>query len=254
MRCEEARPILSAGLDGEIGEDRRQEVERHLSGCAQCREAVAGIRDLRRRLGQIGREAVPVELEARIRARLVTEHTEARRPGIGRWFMPTLQSAGLRAAAVVLLALASALAGWQLGRLGTGTLAIEHDVLAAHVRSLLQASPIEVASSSTHSVKPWFTGRIEFAPPVKDLSIEGFTLIGGRVEYIGEKRVAALVYKRRLHVINVLMWPSAGKERTPAQAVALKGYNAVSWSSAGMTYWAISDLNAAELAELAVLY
>ena len=253
MRCEEARPILSAGLDGEIGEDRRQEVERHLSGCAQCREVAVGFRDLRRELGQIGREAVPIELESRIRARLSTEHAETRRPAIGRWFMPALQSAGLRAAAVVLLALASALAGWQLGRLGTGAPAIEHDVLAAHVRSLLQASPIEVASSSTHSVKPWFAGRIEFAPAVKDLSAEGFMLVGGRVEYIGGKRVAALVYKRRLHVINVLMWPAAGQERSPPRAVELKGYNAVSWSSAGMTYWAISDLNAAELAELPAL-
>jgi anti-sigma factor RsiW len=253
MRCEEARQLLSASLDGELGEDRRTDVEAHLRGCARCQEASAAWRHMRRGLTAVGREPVPVDLAPRIRARLATE--DATGAAAGRpWWPPAIHTKARRVAAMLIVAGASALAGWQLGRHSSDQLAIEHDVLAAHVRSLLQANPIEVASSSTHSVKPWFTGRIEFAPTVKDLSGEGFALTGGRVEYVGGRRIAALVYKRRLHVINIMMWPADGKERLAPRAVLLRGYNAVTWSSAGMTYWAISDLNSSELAELAAHY
>ena len=128
---------------------------------------------------------------------------------------------------------------------------LEREVVSAHVRSLLQDSPFQVASSDTHTVKPWFSGRIDFSPAVKDLTAEGFPLLGGRIDYIGERRVAALVYRRRQHAVNVFLWPSTGTGEPGHDA--LKGYNLLAWNSGGMTYWAISDLNGEELQQLQAL-
>ena len=115
------------------------------------------------------------------------------------------------------------------------------------MRSLLQESPIQVASSEAHTDKPWFAGRLEFAPSVKDLTAEGFPLAGARLDYIGDRRVAALVYHRRLHVVNVFEWPATdGADSAPRDFVH-KGYNVVSWGKGGIAYWAISDLNIGEL-------
>jgi anti-sigma factor RsiW len=128
---------------------------------------------------------------------------------------------------------------------------VEREILTAHRRSLVQDKPIQIASSDGHTVKPWFNGRIDFAPPVRDLTFAGFLLVGGRVDIIGENRVAAIVYKRREHVINVFMWPSSNAPVAQTAAhIAIKGYNAVTWSAPGLTYWAVSDLNFNELNNL----
>ena len=96
-------------------------------------------------------------------------------------------------------------------------------------------------------MKPWFAGRIDFSPAVKDLAADGFALSGGRLDLVGDRRIAAVVYKRRQHVINVFMWPASGLEMGGPKLAALKGYNALTWTAGGLTYWAVSDLNAAEL-------
>ena len=127
---------------------------------------------------------------------------------------------------------------------------LDGDIVSAHVRSLLQESPIQIASSDSHTVKPWFNGRIDFAPDFKDLAAEGFPLLGGRLDYIGERRVGAIVYRRRLHVVNVFMWPAPTAEAKPPRMETAKGYNLLSWSRNGVTYWAVSDLNSGELSQL----
>jgi anti-sigma factor RsiW len=130
------------------------------------------------------------------------------------------------------------------------TAMLERDVVTAHVRSLLQESQTQVASSETHTVKPWFAGRLDFAPGVKDLANEGFPLAGARLDYIGERRVAALVYRRRLHVVNVFVWPAADAADSAPRELVYRGYNLLSWSKGGIAYWAISDLNMGELRQL----
>jgi anti-sigma factor RsiW len=130
------------------------------------------------------------------------------------------------------------------------TAMLKRDVAAAHVRSLLQDSPTQIASSEMHVVKPWFAGRIDFAPAVKDLAAEGFPLAGARLDYIGERRVAALVYRRRLHVISVFLWPAPNGTDSAPHEMAHRGYNLVAWSKGGIAYWAISDLNMDELRQL----
>jgi len=126
---------------------------------------------------------------------------------------------------------------------------LQREILTAHVRSLVQDRPIQIASSDGHMVKPWFNGRIDFAPMVKDLTFAGFPLAGGRVEIVDGRRIAALVYKRREHVINVFMWP-ATEPGQAARHFAVKGYNVLTWSAAGAIYWAVSDLNASEMGDL----
>ncbi|MDF2996105.1 MAG: transrane anti-sigma factor [Xanthobacteraceae bacterium] len=130
--------------------------------------------------------------------------------------------------------------------------ALSRDVLAAHVRSLLQDNPVQIASLDTQTVKLWFAGRLEYSPVVRNLSTEGFELFGGRLDYVDGQRVAALVYKRRLHRINVFVWPS-DRGASVSYSGKLDGFNVFGWSKAGMTYWAVSDLNEGELHEFQAL-
>ena len=157
-----------------------------------------------------------------------------------------MRQAAVVAAACVLSALAT---WWIVGTAGEAS-RLEQDVLAAHVRSLLQDSPIQVASSDAHTVKPWFAGRVDFSPEVKDLAPEGFPLLGGRLDYVGGRRVGAVVYKRRLHTINVFMWPSSSLGHAAPQLVTRNGYNLLAWSRGGVAYWAVSDLAAGDLRQL----
>jgi anti-sigma factor RsiW len=126
---------------------------------------------------------------------------------------------------------------------------ITDDVLAGHVRSLLVDHLTDVATSDQHTVKPWFNGKIDFAPPVVDLARDGFPLQGGRVDYIGGRVVAALVYKRQSHIINVFVWPAASGETTTTlrTSASRDGYNMTNWSAGGLTFWAVSDVNADDL-------
>ena len=147
-----------------------------------------------------------------------------------------LLACGMTAGATALLM--SRMQGWA---------ALERDIAAAHVRSLLQDSPLQVASSDAHTIKPWFAGRLDFAPTVRDLTAEGFPLAGARLDFVGERRVAALVYRRRLHLVNVFVWPSADGIDSAPRGLIHRGYNVVTWSKEGILYWAISDLNMAEM-------
>jgi anti-sigma factor RsiW len=125
------------------------------------------------------------------------------------------------------------------------------ELVSSHVRSLMANHALDVISTDQHTVKPWFDGKLDFAPPVKDLAAKEFPLIGGRLDYIGNRAVAALVFQRHKHVINLFIWPDAGKDSAPMSAPARQGYNIIHWSQAGMSCWTVSDLNTQELLEFA---
>ncbi|MES1195646.1 MAG: anti-sigma factor, partial [Steroidobacter sp.] len=124
------------------------------------------------------------------------------------------------------------------------------EVVASHVRSLEENHLIDIANSNHHVIKPWFAGRVDYSPMVVDLSGKGFELVGARLDYLQHRKVAALVYRHGAHVINVFMWPSSETDKLP-RLMAKQGYNIEYWDRDGMSYWAVSDMNRAELAEFA---
>ncbi|MDP9292579.1 MAG: hypothetical protein M3O82_09485 [Verrucomicrobiota bacterium] len=126
------------------------------------------------------------------------------------------------------------------------------ELTASHVRSLLATHLMDVASADQHTVKPWFDGKLDFAPPVKDLAEWGYPLAGGRLDYVSGRTVAALVYKRQKHFINLFIWPSDDASPTPRTSMK-DGYNLATWSNNGMTFWAVSDVNQSDLLEFANL-
>jgi anti-sigma factor RsiW len=258
MQCERARELLSPYVDGELSAEERRAVAAHIQGCRTCEAQVADFHRVGRTLAETGREPMPKALALRLRANLAREAEKVspalvepvtvmaasrRRPFATPSF---LRQAAAMAAVCVVSALVT---WWVLGTFGE-TSRLEQDVLAAHMRSLLQDSPIQVASSDSHTVKPWFAGRIDFAPDVKDLSAEGFPLIGGRLDYVSGRRVVAVVYKRRLHTVNVFMWPSTSPGDAAPRLVSRNGYNLITWSRGGTSFWAVSDLSAGDLSQL----
>jgi len=194
--------------------------------------------------------AAPDTLRQRVRAAVRDAARESRRPRfmtarVKRW-----------------LALAASLAvvtsgGWWLGVSRATATALADQVLASHVRSLMPGHLTDVLSSDQHTVKPWFNGKIDYSPPVLDFAGQGFPLIGGRLDYVGGRPVAALVYGRRQHIINVFLWPvSAGSragEGGGSASRSRQGYHELHWTSGDYTYWVASDLGLPELQQFADL-
>src|SRR6266404_3880836 len=131
---------------------------------------------------------------------------------------------------------------------------LAQEIVSDHVRSLQMPGHLtDVLSSDQHTVKPWFDGKVDFAPPVKDFTSQDFHLYGGRLEYLNNRTVATLIYQRRLHYINLYIWPSEQAGSTSEVTTQRQGYNLIQWTKSGMNYWTISDLNNFELHQFASL-
>jgi len=242
MNCEDAKPLLDSFADGELDLVNHVQVEAHVDECLPCDHAYRNTTALKNALA--GEELyfkAPVELRTRIRSSLHEAAEESFWRGLLKWrWMPTMA-----AAAIVVVALFSSLAVLRPSSNSEDLLA--NEMVSAHVRSLmLDQHTTDVVSTDQHTVKPWFEGKLDFSPPVIDLAPQGFALIGGRLDYLGGRPVAALVYQRRQHLINVFIYPAQDKHNESG-ASTRHGFNIIHWTKSGMTFWAVSDLNAGEL-------
>jgi anti-sigma factor RsiW len=241
---ENIRELLHAYVDGELDLANTRETERHLQSCANCRGIEKAIRELRNALtNDAPAYRAPAHLRRNVRAALRRE-AKSTRQTLSPWLM---FATGAAFAAVIL-----GFALFQMTRTAR-TDAIVDQVVANHVRSLLAAQLVDVVSSDQHTVKPWFDGKIDFAPEVRDLSANGFPLVGGRLDYLDGKTVAALVYQRNKHPINLFITPEPTSQSISPKVMNRRGYNVFSWTNSGMKYWAVSDLNQTELREFTEL-
>ena len=242
---ERIRELLHAYVDGELDLANARETERHLRSCADCRGTEKAIRELRSALtSEATAYRAPAHLRRNVRAALRREAKSSRQI-LSPWLTFTTGAAF----AAILLGFVI----FQTTR-ATRTNAIVDQVVANHVRSLLAAQLVDVVSSDQHTVKPWFDGKIDFAPEVRDLSTDGFPLVGGRLDYLDGKTVAALVYQRNKHPINLFITPATTSRSTSARIATRRGYNILAWTNKGMNYWAVSDLNQVELRQFTGLF
>jgi anti-sigma factor RsiW len=237
--------LLHAYVDGELDLANAREAERHLKSCADCREKEKAIRELRAALtSDAPAYRAPAHLRKRLRAAWRHEARSTRQT-LSPWLMFAT------GAAFAALIVAGAL--FQTTRAARGNTIVDQ-VVANHVRSLLATHLVDVVSSDQHTVKPWFDGKVDFAPVVRDFSANGFPLIGGRLDYLDGKTVVALVYHRNKHPINLFITPASTNRNSSPTGVVRRGYNVLSWTNNGMNYWTVSDLNEAELRQFAALF
>jgi anti-sigma factor RsiW len=240
LRCEETRELIHAYADGELDLVKSMEIEKHLQACDDCAEAHQAIRTLSPVIGDRAvRFDPPANLERRLQSALRRENRTQRKSFTMSWRWLWAVTSFVVVIGVVWAVAAS------LNRRSQNDL-LAQEIVSSHVRSLMADHLTDVPSSDQHTVKPWFAGKLDFSPPVKDLAPQGFSLNGGRLDYIGHRPVAALVYQRRQHSINVFIWPSTDSAAMNESA-ASHGYNVIRWSQAGMAYWVVSDLNLDEL-------
>jgi anti-sigma factor RsiW len=241
MNCQQARLLIDACADGELDPAGVLEMEQHLRECPGCMEVFRNVQKLRKSLKQDAlRFSAPVELRQMVKAELRPHPEAGRRFWIWNWPATATTSAAVICLAVSLsLTFIHPSAQQQLAQ----------EIVSSHIRSLMANHEMDVASSDQHTVKPWFDGKLDFSPPVKDLSAQGFPLTGGRLDYLNNRAVAALVFHRAKHVVNLFIWPTSERNSEPAARTPINGYNLIHWVHGGMTFWAVSDLNEKELME-----
>ncbi|CAN0621456.1 putative transmembrane anti-sigma factor [Burkholderia multivorans] len=286
MDCNETRMLLDADVDRELPPTDALRVQRHVDGCDACRRERETLAMLGRVVRQAGYHRAPDALHARIAAALPGSagreplETPAARPAGWRGWLRRVgggaaASAGARTGRGVAGAGAKAggpawagrpfaalPVGWltglalalALGAAGGAALTAQRltaarladELVASHIRAGLSARDLDVVSTDRHTVKPWFNGRLDYAPPVVDLGANGFALAGGRLDYVGQRRVAVLVYRYRQHLIDVYVFP--GADGPAARAAVRQGYALERWQAAGMTWWAVTDAEPSALA------
>jgi anti-sigma factor RsiW len=240
MTCDEAEILLHALIDGELDAGHAREVEAHVAQCPHCAASLAAYRQMSQAIaGAELRYKAPNSLRLRVEAALPkTTAAAPSRRAVLRGFALGSGVSAIAATGLVALVLRN-----------DDQERIMSEIVSAHLRSLQAGHLTDVLSTDQHTVKPWFNGRLDVAPPVIDLTAQGFTLIGGRLDYVDARPIGAVIYKRRAHVINLFVAQTSNIRRRAARTETFQGYNIRHWSDRGLNFWAISDIGADELAE-----
>ncbi|SDP18013.1 anti-sigma factor [Afipia sp. GAS231] len=239
MTCDEAEILLQALIDGELDAGHARDVENHVESCPRCAAMLKDYREMSLAMADAGvRYTAPAALRARIEAALPQPRQLQSRRGVLRGFAMGSAVSALAATGLVAIVLRHD----DMER-------IQSEVVSAHLRSLQAGHLTDVISTDQHTVKPWFNGRLDVSPPVIDLTTQGFTLIGGRLDYVDTRAIGAVVYRRRQHIINLFVSQTASTEHRTARIETIQGFNIRHWSDRGLNYWAVSDLAKDELAD-----
>ncbi|HKD62605.1 MAG TPA: anti-sigma factor [Candidatus Acidoferrales bacterium] len=277
MVCDDNARFLQGYLDGELDLVRSLEIEEHLKTCPDCAQELWNQQTLRKAFRSSSLyERAPARLADRIRASVAREATAGASTNAAANAAPTAENAPAKKAMIVSMTpapISSKRAAWNwlavaaavllmltvtwrivpgLSWRGNSDLLTE-EIVSSHIRSLQPDHLFDVKSTDQHTVKPWFNGKLDFSPPVRDLAEDGYPLVGGRLDYVDHRAVAALVYQRRQHLINVFIWPEGKESGQPARMKSVHGYNMVAWEANGMYHCAVSDLNRGELEQFAEL-
>jgi len=244
MNCETTLRLLDAYVDAELDAADAAALGAHLNGCVACREQLLAIRALKAAVkAKAPYHRAPASLRTAVARQIGLR--EPRR--VGHFLRPEWLTQAVAAGVVAVLASGIT---FQLAVPSAYEIATA-DALSSHARSLIARQIVDVVSSDQHTVKPWFNGRLDFTPPVKDTAADGFPLVGGRIDYVNERQVAALVYKRRQHYIDVFIWPSSRGDARTLRETARRGFTVLSWSDPDFAFFTVSDLDPAELREFA---
>jgi len=248
MECNESLSLMSAYVDDELDSSSAIRFATHLAGCPACTLAYEEMQELHTTIKTHGiRYTAPSHLRHRIQSALPRDPTPARKPAKLPWAWINFGVAtAFSAAFAVTLALYMTVPS-EADR-------FEQEIVASHARSLMADHLADVASSDQHTVKPWFTGKLDFSPAVYDLAQQGYPLIGGRLDYLDGRAVAALAYRHHRHVMNLFVWPDKSHRDLPLQISSRQGFQLMHWTKAGMRYWAVSDMNAQDLVEFERLF
>jgi anti-sigma factor RsiW len=272
MTCEEAAAQAGAYLDSEA--EVGTPIADHVATCPNCARLLAQRRAWRRVVRTAPRFEAPAGLGDRVRAALATSAITASAAAASRRLeaisttpakpavpptpvrRSTAIAAWMTAVAALILCGVLGLWTWTLMRSAPAAEAdlVARDVVASHIRSLMAQHLTDVPSSDRHTVKPWFAGKVPFALAVPDPRAEGFALEGGRLDYVDGRTVAALVYRRHLHAINVFVWPLGAADKPANGPHTQAGYDAIAWVARGQQHWAVSDVNVAELRQFVDLF
>jgi len=249
MTCQESVRLLPGYFDSELDLVHTLEIEDHLRTCAACTSALEADRALRTTIARSNlRFSAPPNVVRNVRAEIANsfpQEKSASRSWSWNW--------GFAATAAALIF--CAVLTWKLLPANTpnNSGSIADQAIADHIRALMPGHLSDVESTDQHTVKPWFDGKLDFAPPVENFTAQGFPLIGGRLDYLDHHPAAALVYQRRKHFVSVFLLPATGEPDRAESKTTERGYNVISWTRGAMNYWLVSDLNPAELEELAKL-
>src|SRR5712672_2877510 len=239
MTCDEAEVLLHALIDGELDAGHAREVESHLAGCPRCAAALRDYREMSKAIAEAGAGyTAPAALRQRIEAALPQPRQAPNRRAVLRGFAMGSAVSALAATGLVAIVLRH-----------DDAQRIESEVVSAHLRSLQAGHLTDVISTDQHTVKPWFNGKLDVSPPVIDLTAQGFTLVGGRLDDVDARAIGAVVYRRRQHVINLFVAQTASIEHRPPKTQTMQGFNCRRWGERGLNFWAVSDLAADELAD-----
>ena len=244
MQCEEVLERLSAFLDDEIDPVESREIQRHLDRCPSCTEALGRMKGVAARLRA---EAPYYRASDSLRARVSQAAWSDASGGLTTSRRTGATPRGWLAAAATVVVVVGGTWLFTAVQSQKSFGSMEREVVSSHIRSLMASHLMDVASTDQHTVKPWFNGKLDFSPPVTDLSTSGYPLLGGRLDYLRGRPVAALVYQRRKHLINVFTWPDEAGADSEAPPRTQQGYHVIHETHGGMAYWIVSDLNPEEL-------